>query len=42
MIDGIGFDELLTFLRGSPFFKGFESQDLAPLLTDRDLLIENY
>jgi CRP/FNR family cyclic AMP-dependent transcriptional regulator len=32
MSDGIGFDELLAFLRDSPFFQGFEPGDLMPLL----------
>jgi CRP-like cAMP-binding protein len=32
MSDGIGFDELLAFLRDSPFFIGFEPDDLMPLL----------
>lgn len=32
MADGIGFDELLTFLRDSPFFQAFGPEELVPLL----------
>lgn len=30
--DGIGFEELLAFLRDSPFFQAFEPHELVPLL----------